>query len=243
MHIKFLNTSNSTINIALDSQLFSIVPKDVVEVSVNDESAKISFSISKESFLKFHKNSFICYEFQLLSIYTITSVNSNISIDLDAIKIGGDNWEYYSFVTLSSNTAKIQLLSLDIPDLENIREDVLYNERQRGEKNKNSKRTDLVIEVIVNTLLFSVPIMGIAYFITKNHLNLSTIMIILFIILLVIFLLTLSTSLVFEKLSKKYKGKKNKKNESVLYNNPDYMFEEKYIKRIIFDLKRYKNKL
>lgn len=233
MNIKFLNNSKSTVNITVGSETFSVLPNNSHSIILNSENADIGFCIDGKSFL----SKLGSFEFQLLSLYSIIPSNGEATIYMNAYKIGGDDWEYYSYVQLSGETADIRLLSLSVADKDEILKDVVSKELEKTEENRKRKKSDLKLEIILETILSSLPIMAVAYFITKRYFEIKTVLSILFFIFAVVFLLVFFALSIYEKAVKKHKKKGN--------SNPNiaYMLDEEYIKRIIFDKGRYRNKL
>lgn len=233
MNLKFFNNSKSTINIMVDSEIFSVLPNNSYSVVINSKNADIGFCLDSKSFL----SKLGSFDFQLLSLYNIAPSSDEAIIYMNAYKIGGDNWEYYSYVQLSGNTADIRLLSLSVADKDEILKDVVSNELAKAEENRKRKKSDFKLEVILETILSSLPIMAVAYFITKMYFEIKTVLLILLFIFIFVFLLVFFAISTYEKVSKKYK----KKNDSG--PNMAYMLDEEYIKRTVFDTGRYRNSL
>ncbi len=240
MNMIFNNKSKSTVILFVDNQSFIIEPEARHNLNLQNN-AIVELYIDKESMIKYRKNIFICYEFNILSKYQIISnSNDNVVIDLFCYQIGGNDREYYSFVSPFSQQVELQLLSQNVINGEQLVNDIKSVEIHQNEMKQKSRKRGFKVEVITETILSGLPLLVLSYYYMKKADVLSNIQmaLLMFAILLVVFLLVFCVTKLFNNaIQKRYKS--NKPSE----NYTDFLFSESHIQNVIFNKENYKNKL
>ena len=141
----FSNQSQSTVIAIVNNQSIVIPPATQQNLDLQNN-AVLELYIDKESVIEYQKFfSTICtsFEFNVSAIYQVINANAceNVIINLYGYNIGGDNREYYSFVSPISNQVGFQLLSLNVLKYEHLINEIERidtEDKQLKEKNKLS---------------------------------------------------------------------------------------------------------
>lgn len=246
MELTFYNNSKMQIFINIKGIPYKIMPEGTVTIDNLEQSVDVKLITAKNSYIQKNLNKIIGYHFNVESEYNIITNNKSETITLQVIGIDGDHYEYYLRVVPTTNNAIINLKKYSIPDIMTIKKDVLTDYNAKQERNnklqKNSKKNNMIINVILDILYSALPIIFFVYIFAHNHVQKSTMVIIMAVILVFVVIISELSRQFYDKVLKKHVNKMlsvEPEKEKFDINN---IFDENHIKFIVNDKQRYQNK-
>jgi YD repeat-containing protein len=243
MNFNFNNNSNISIVIKYNNNIYKIASDESVSLDSENDTIDVTLYPNGNSFLENVGKTVIGYHLYVESQFSVRLNSENCNIDLSAVGVNGDNYEYYLHIIPSSNSATINLIKCDIFDKSHIinyvEEDYSKKSKRNSSLNKHSRRNNFLMDLILDSIYSALPVIIIVYIFAHKTLSKKSMIIVMLVLWIAIVLLTQIIYKVYDCVSKKVN--KNDMSKPKKAFDINMIFEDDYIKNVINDNKRYQN--
>lgn len=186
MNFNFNNNSNISIVIKYNNNIYKIASNESVSLDSENDTIDVTLYPDGNSFLKNVGKTVIGYRLYVESQFSVRLNSENCNIDLSAVGVNGDNYEYYLHIIPSSNSATINLIKCDIFDKSHIinyvEEDYSKKSKRNSSLNKHSRRNNFLMDLILDSIYSALPVIIIVYIFAHKTLSKKSMIIVMFVL-------------------------------------------------------------
>lgn len=232
-----------TVNLINSSKRVMCFNNEIIQpnqkVCINcDENLEYEISLEDNSYIQMSKNQkhLIGYELFVLTTVCFENIKDGANIELECYYYKDLFRDYcYTVILPKSNDCYINIKQLKVKNASELTDQIDKLELNRSKKHKKLNKADLVLSSFFDSILFGTPLVLLLYFATKHVFNMSFLYVVFACIYILIFVFGMAVQAIINKKSKK------KNNSSI--RNSETFFDEKNIRKIIFNPEEERVKL